>query len=347
MASHALKRTMRGALAAGAVVAAVSFTPAPMATADTPAATPPASNDPVAEYTALSQQADTLNEQMNAANVNITKQQAIAKQATADVANAKATEEAAQADENKYLGTVDQLTDASFEGARMSQLSALLTGTSAKDFLAKAQDLQDLAADNYATLSKFASAVNTAKDAETRAETDLKTADDATAAAESLRAQLQQEGQTLQQEAGQLLADKNKFTPQELASLLDTGVTGVFVAPPGIRGQAMEIALSLRGHPYQWGGQGPGVFDCSGLVLWAYQQAGLPGLPHSSEIQATMGIAVPFSEIQPGDLVFFEGNGHVGIYVGNGLMVDAPHSGAVVRVEPLFPGLDAVRRLGS
>lgn len=347
MASHALKRTMRGALAAGAVVAAVSFTPPPSAIADTPAATPPTSSDPVAEYTALSQQADKLNEQMNAANVNIQKQQAIAKQATADVATAKAAETAAEGDEEKYLGTVDQLTDASFEGARMSQLSALLTGTSAKDFLAKAQDLQDLAADNYATLSKFAGAVNTAKAAEARAENDLKTANDATAAAESLRSQLQQEGQQLQQEAGQLLADKSKFTPQELADLLSTGVSGVFVAPPGVRGAAMQIALGLRGHAYVWGGSGPSVFDCSGLVMYAYAQAGLGGLPHSSEVQATMGVAVPFSDMQPGDLVFFEGNGHVGIYVGNGLMVDAPHSGAVVRVEPLFPGLDAVRRLGS
>ena len=282
MASHSLKRTMRGALAAGAVVAAVSFTPAPMATADTPANTPPAnSNDPVAQYTALSQQADALNEQMNAANVNIQKQQGIAKQAQADVAQAQAAEAIAVANENKYLGTVDQLTQASFEGARMSQLSALLTGTSAKDFLAKAQDLQDLAADNYATLSQFAGAVNAAKTAEARAQQDLTTAQDATTAAEALRTKLSQEGQQLQQEAGQLLADKNKFTPQELAALLDTGVSGVFLAPPGIRGQAMQIALSVRGKPYVWGGSGPGVFDCSGLVIWAYAQAGLPGLPHS------------------------------------------------------------------
>jgi cell wall-associated NlpC family hydrolase len=339
---------MRGALAAGAVVAAVSFTPAPSATADTPAANPPASNDPVAQYTALSQQADALNEKMNAANVNIAKQQGIAAKASADVATAKAAEQSALAEENKYLGSVDQFTDASFEGARMSQLSALLTGTSAKDFLAKAQDLQDLAADNYATLSKFAGAVNSAKAAETRAEQDLTTAQDATAQAEQLRNQLAQEGQQLQNEAGQLLADKSKFTPQELAQLLNTGVTGVFVAPPGIRGAAMEIALAQRGKPYVWAGAGPSDFDCSGLVLWAYAQAGLPGIPHSSEIQQTLGVPVPRGEEQPGDLVFFGTPAeHVGIYVGNGLMVDAPHSGAVVRVEPLFPGYSGARRLGG
>src|SRR5262249_12277664 len=152
-----------------------------------PANPPPASNDPVAEYTKLSEQADALNEKMNAANVNLAKQQGIARQAAADVAKAKAAVNAAQARENQYLDQVDQLTDASFEGARMSQLSALLTGTSAKDFLNRAEDLQALAANNYAVLSKYAAAVNQTKAAEARSQHDLQTAQDATAAAESLK----------------------------------------------------------------------------------------------------------------------------------------------------------------
>ncbi|HVV18545.1 MAG TPA: C40 family peptidase [Pseudonocardiaceae bacterium] len=319
-----------------------------MATADTPANPPPASNDPVAEYTRLSEQADALNEKMNAANVNLAKQQGIARAAAADVARAKSAEQAAQARENQYLDQVDSLTDASFEGARMSQLSALLTGTSAKDFLNRAEDLQDLAANNYAVLSKFASAVNAAKAAESRAQKDLQTAEDATAAAESLKQQLNQESTQLQHQAAQLLADKSKFTPQELAQLLSTGVKGVFVAPPGIRGRAMTIALAQRGKSYVWAGAGPNVFDCSGLVLWSYAQAGMPGIPHSAAAQQQLGVAVPKADMQPGDLVFFGyPASHVGIYVGNGLMVDAPHTGAVVRVEPLFSDFTNARRLGS
>jgi cell wall-associated NlpC family hydrolase len=339
---------MHGALAASAVIAAVSFTPAPMATADTPANPPPTSNDPVAEYTQLSEQSDALNEKMNAANVNLAKQQAIARQAAADVARAKAAEQAAQDRENQYLDQVDSLTDASFEGARMSQLSALLTGTSAKDFLNRAEDLQNLASDSYAVLSKFADAVNAAKAAEARAQHDLQTAQDATAAAQSLKEELTQEGQQLQNQAAQLLADKSKFTPQELAQLLDTGVKGVFIAPPGIRGSAMTIALGERGHSYQWGGSGPVVFDCSGLIMWAYAQAGYPGIPHSAAAQQQLGVPVSRADLQPGDLVFFgDPAHHVGIYVGNGLMVDAPHTGAVVRVEPLFSDYSNARRLGS
>jgi peptidoglycan DL-endopeptidase CwlO len=339
---------MHGALAASAVIAAVSFTPAPMAAADTPANTPPASNDPVAEYTALSQQADALNEKMNAANVNLAKQKDIAAQAAADVAKAKAAEQTAQAAESQFLQQVDNLTAASFEGARMSQLSALLTGTSAKDFLNRAEDLQALASDSSTVLSGFAGSVNAAKAAEQRAQHDLQAAQDATAAAQSLEQQLSQEGQQLRQQAAQLLADKSKFTPYELAQLLNTGVKGVFIAPPGIRGAAMSIALAQRGKAYVWAGAGPNVFDCSGLVMWAYAQAGMPGIPHSSEIQSTMGVPVAYNDLQPGDLVFFGVPAeHVGIYVGNGLMVDAPHTGAVVRVEPLFPGYSGARRLGA
>ena len=335
MASHKLKRAMRGALAATAVAAAaaVSFTPT-AATAD-PAAPPP---DPVAQYEKLSQQADALNEKMDTANVNLAKQQALAKKA----------EQAALGRENQYMDQVYKLTDASFEGARLNQLSALLTGTSAKDFLNRATDLQDLAADNFATLSKFASAVNDAKSAEQRAETDLRKADDATAAAKHLQAQLIQQGKDLQQQINHLLTAKNALSPAELAQLANKGISGVFIAPPGIRGEAMKIALAQRGKPYIWAAAGPGSFDCSGLVLYSYAQAGMPGLPHSSQIQATMGVAVSRADLEPGDLVFFGSPvHHVGIYVGDGLMVNAPNFGEDVKVEPLFSDYSGARRLGA
>jgi cell wall-associated NlpC family hydrolase len=339
---------MRGALTAGAVVAAaVSITGT--ATADTPANPPPASNDPVAQYRALSAQADALNEKMDTANVKLQQQQAIEKKARNDIAKAQVAERAAEAQEDKYLDQVDVFTDASFEGARMNQLSALLTGTSAKDFLNKAQDLQDLAADNYAVLSKFQSAVNAAKSAEARAQNDLKTAQDAAATAQQLKNQLGQQGQQLEQQFNQLLSAKGALSTSELSELASQGVGGVFLAPPnsGIRGQAMEIALQQRGKMYLWAAAGPSRFDCSGLVIYSYAHAGMPGLPHSSQILSTMGEAVSRANLQPGDLVFFgHPVHHVGIYVGNGLMVNAPSFGEPVRVQPLDSDYEGARRLG-
>jgi cell wall-associated NlpC family hydrolase len=346
VASHQLKRTMRGALAATAVIAAVIVVPA-TATAD-PTSPPPASSDPVAQYTALSQQADTLNEKMDTANVNLAKQKALAKKASASVAAAKHTEEAALAKESQYLGQVDKLTDASFEGARLNQLSALLTGTSARDFLNKATDLQYLADDNFSTLSKFADVVTSAKTAEQAAQHELQTAQDATAAAQNLTNQLAAQAKELQAQVTKLVSAKNALSPSELAQLANKGVDGVFIAPPGIRGEAMTIALMQRGKPYIWAAAGPNSFDCSGLVIYSYGLAGMPGLPHSSAVLSTMGVAVSRADLQPGDLVFFGSPvHHVGIYVGNGLMVNAPNFGEDVKVQPLFSDYSGARRLGA
>ena len=103
-----------------------------------------------------------------------------------------------------------------------------------------------------------------------------------------------------------------------------------------IGAEALRYALTRRGDPYVWGAAGPSSFDCSGLVLWAYAQVGI-GLPHYTGAQWNMGIHVSRSQLQPGDLVFFYADiGHVGLYIGNGLMVDAPDFGQPVKVEPVM-----------
>jgi cell wall-associated NlpC family hydrolase len=128
----------------------------------------------------------------------------------------------------------------------------------------------------------------------------------------------------------------------------DVGPQGSYVAPSGVAGQAMQEALAQRGKPYRFGGAGPNNFDCSGLVDYAYALAGMPGLPHSAAALQGMGVSVSRSQLQPGDLVFFGSPAyHVGIYVGNNEMVNAPETGEVVRVEPLFSGYSGARRLGS
>jgi cell wall-associated NlpC family hydrolase len=345
VASHRLKRIVRGTFAVAAVIAVVSFAPAAATAAPTPP--PPPNNDPVAQFTQLSQQANALNEKIDAANVDLTNKQALAQKAGNDVAAAKQAEQAAQDRVNTYLVQVDQFSGASYEGARFNQLSALLTGTSARDYLNRATDLQALATDNFDAMNRLGAAVDAAHQAETRAQNDLRTAQDATAAATALKAQLVQQGQALQAQLAPLIAARNRLSAQQQATLATTGVQGVFIAPPGVRGAAMTIALAQRGKPYLWAGAGPGNFDCSGLVLYAYAQAGMSGLPHSAAAQAAMGVPVARADLQAGDLVFFDSPiGHVGIYVGNGLMVDAAHFGTVVRVEPLFPGYAGARRLG-
>ena len=108
-----------------------------------------------------------------------------------------------------------------------------------------------------------------------------------------------------------------------------------YSAPPpsGAGAQAASVAMQYLGVPYVWGGASPSGFDCSGLVMYAYAQVGI-SLPHYTGSLLGMGSRVSASELAPGDLVFRHA-GHVGIYIGGGQMVHAPHTGDVVRVAPV------------
>ena len=105
--------------------------------------------------------------------------------------------------------------------------------------------------------------------------------------------------------------------------------------------RAVRAALSRLGRPYVWGATGPDRFDCSGLVKWAYAQAGVP-LHRTTYDQINQGIAVAPADVRPGDLVFPHA-GHVQLAIGNGLVVEAPYAGANVTISPLGPSI-AIRR---
>ena len=109
---------------------------------------------------------------------------------------------------------------------------------------------------------------------------------------------------------------------------------GSTVAPPNVHGGVVGIAMRYLGVPYVWGGSTPRGFDCSGLVSYVFAQIGV-SLPHSSYSQFGMGTAVSISELQPGDLVFFTGASHMGIYIGGGQFIHAPHTGDVVKISSL------------
>lgn len=98
---------------------------------------------------------------------------------------------------------------------------------------------------------------------------------------------------------------------------------------------AVMAARSAVGRPYVWGSTGPSGFDCSGLMVWSYRQAGV-SLPRTSQAQRHAGRQVPLSEARPGDLVTYRSDAsHVGMYVGNGQVVHAPYPGARVRYDPV------------
>jgi len=107
------------------------------------------------------------------------------------------------------------------------------------------------------------------------------------------------------------------------------------VLPPARYSGVVAIAMQYLGIPYRWGGASPATgFDCSGFIMYVYAQMGV-SLPHHAASQYAYGIPVPKDQLQPGDLVFFDGLGHNGIYIGGGQFIHSPHTGDVVKISSL------------
>jgi peptidoglycan DL-endopeptidase CwlO len=134
-------------------------------------------------------------------------------------------------------------------------------------------------------------------------------------------------------------AARARFVPRSAraGSITDPGAVPNLPPPSARAGQAIAFAKAQLGKPYEYAASGPETYDCSGLTMAAWGSAGV-SLPHYSGAQYAMLPKVPLDAMQPGDLVFWGGGGsqHVGIYVGGGMMIHAPHTGDVVKVAPVY-----------
>jgi len=115
---------------------------------------------------------------------------------------------------------------------------------------------------------------------------------------------------------------------------------------PRERQNVVEIARKHVGAPYRWGGSSPEGFDCSGFVQYVYAQVGV-SLPHNAAKQYVLGVPVSRDRLEPGDLVFFDGLRHNGIYVGNGRFIHARSSGKHVTISTLDEAWYAERWVGA
>jgi len=117
-------------------------------------------------------------------------------------------------------------------------------------------------------------------------------------------------------------------------------------APAARYGGVVGIAMQYLGVPYRWGGADPSGFDCSGFSMYVYAKVGV-SLPHHAASQYGMGTPVSKDQLAPGDLVFFNGLGHMGIYIGGGQFIHAPHTGDVVKISSLSDSWYAATWVGA
>jgi peptidoglycan DL-endopeptidase CwlO len=335
------------AAAVGLLVVLMVLTPAP-ATADP--ALPgdgPAALQQLAE---LNRQAEALTEQWHYARDQLDSRRADLERAHADASAAAAAADRAREVQGHYRTQVDRLTSASFQGARLSSLSALLVSDSAQDFLEQMSALDMLAVDSKNALDRLTGALAQAQLAQRSANDAAVRAGQAERDAARLEAELTQSRAEMDRQIQVVTKRLAELTQQTRAAYLSGGTTRfpINVAGSGVAAQAARIALSKQGSAYVWGGDGPITFDCSGLVKWAFAQAGMPGLPHSAEEQARMGRSVSQSQLQPGDLIaLYSPISHIGLYVGDGLYVNAPQAGDVVKVVPVpWRQVTAMSRIG-
>ena len=406
--SLSLPSALRRGLALGIVVAGVSIAPTSVAMAE-PA--PPATASQAEQQLAqLSGSASALNEQVLAAREDLTTKQAAERIAQERVATARAAQAQAQADQVQYQGTVDRLASASYQGARLNKLSALMLAASPQELLDQMSGLDVLAADTNSRVGAYVAATTQATTAQREAQSAAAAATDAAHAALQIQDELTAKQGELGAQAGRVRAQFASLTASQQRNYAGSTTPPGYTAPPppavtppavtppavtpapavtppavtppavtspsamasagtspsamasagtspsatasagtspaatasagavtsgsGVGYAALQAALSKLGSPYEYGAAGPGSFDCSGLVQWAYKQAGV-SVPRTSQAQAGVGTPVAQQDLQPGDIVAFYGGGHVGIYAGNGNVVHAPDYGQPVKVAPM------------
>ena len=281
----------------------------------------------------------TVDEQVRQAELTVAELQGAATAAAGQAAVARAAVDAFQ----PRLRAIAQV---GYTGTTQSRMAAFLTSDSAAELVQQMTTL-DLIADHT---NEVIADVATAQDVAERAQQD---AEQAAGKAQSALGQLHDQQAQLEQRIAGYEADFDRLSAAEQAAVTSAlaGPTlaapraaNLAAAPTAAAAAAVKTALAQIGDRYAWGKTGPDSFDCSGLTMYAYAAAGVP-LPHSSQAQSRLGRAVSRAELQPGDLVFwYKPISHVGIYIGNGMMVHARTTGSPVAVTSVDHGKYATAR---
>lgn len=337
MTPHQGRPARRLIIVAAALVSLVASLPARAEPADPP----DDRSSAMQRYNALGAAAAKADEDLSEARTDLRTAQRRQAQARDVLVEATRAAKQARMQERRFQGKVDNFSVATLRGARLTKLSALLTSDSRREFLQQMSAIDVLATDNAETLSRLRTATDRTDTARERAAHSQREARQARTAAERAVRTVRGRAEDLQEQIGQVRRALAALSEEERTSLGTVQDTGSYAGPPGAANDALQAALGRRGSEYEWGATGPNEFDCSGLTSWAYEQAGV-SIPRSSRDQYTVGKPVGIGQLVPGDLLFFDdGSGdpgaihHVGMFAGEGKMVDAPTEGQLVDVRSI------------
>jgi peptidoglycan DL-endopeptidase CwlO len=330
-------------------------------------------DDAMAKLNELSRQAEQTTEAMHSAQLDLSNKLAAQQAADAQQVADQAAADSAKAQLATFQTSVDKFAAAQYMGGRTDGMDAMLTADSPQHLIDQLAVQRVMASEMSAQMQSYRTVgeqAARAEEASAKSAADAKTAAEQAAA---VRADLQAKQSQLQLQIAVVKSQYLALTPAQRAALAAAppppaalpapdalppapGDPAIEAAPPGgippgdmappegavlpgaASGEgavAVQAALTRVGSPYSWGAAGPSAFDCSGLVMWAFQQAGV-SLPHSSQALANGGQPVSLSDLQPGDvLTFYSDASHAGIYVGDGMMVHSSTYGTPVRVVPM------------
>ena len=281
----------------------------------------PSLKDLVAEATQLSNEVDSLGQQFDGLKIQLS--HANSEVHIAKLAAARA--DAAMAGSQK---AVAQLAAMGYMNGGMNPTLQMLTSGSPDLFLSQASTVQQLNDEAGLRLSTLQREQLAAQRAQTAAKEEIATAN-------QLQSEINGKVKTIH---AKLAVLNSSAMTQAMAVFEKTGSYPDVVLPEAttVGTTALRAALTQRGKPYVWGAAGPDSYDCSGLVMWAFAQEGI-SLPHYTGSLWNSGMHISRADLEPGDLVFFGADlGHVGFYLGQGMMVDAPSTGLDIRVEPVW-----------
>jgi peptidoglycan DL-endopeptidase CwlO len=307
--------------------------------ATSPAAAQPPEDaaDAARKLEEVQREAEALTEEWHAAKDTLAARESEVATLQAAVEPARAAVDAARADEEQFRVQVDAVALSTFESGNLDQLGALLASGSPQEFLDQMSAIETLAVDYREALDQLIAKTDETWQKQDEADAAVSraqaAADEAAKATEDV-ANRKRDAEKRIDEAQRLL---DRLTPQELRDRNGPDIGGPSgpITGSGVGVQAIKAAMKMLGKPYRYGAEGPNSFDCSGLTSWAFQQVGVT-LPRSSSQQARVGTPVSRDQLRPGDLLFFyQPVSHVGIYVGDNKMINAPQTGDVVKYSDI------------